>query len=37
MMKPRIALIRLIQNKRLLSKWFLNQQLLNQQFLKNVF
>ncbi|WP_415720394.1 YgiW/YdeI family stress tolerance OB fold protein [Photobacterium ganghwense] len=37
MMKPRIALIRLIQNKRLLSKWFLNQQLLNQQFLKKRF
>lgn len=37
MMKPRIALIRLIQKKRLLSKWFLNQQLLNQQFLKKRF
>ncbi|PSU11002.1 hypothetical protein C9I92_02505 [Photobacterium ganghwense] len=37
MMKPRIALIRLIQNKRLLSKWFLNQQFLKKRFLKKRF
>lgn len=37
MMKPRIALIRLIQKKRLLSKWFLNQQFLKKRFLKKRF
>lgn len=37
MMKPRIALIRLIQKKRLLSKWLLNQQFLKKQFLKKRF
>lgn len=37
MMKPRIALIRLIQNKRLISKWFLNQRFLKKRFLKKRF
>lgn len=37
MMKPRIALIRLIQKKRLLSKWFLKQQFLKKRFLKKRF